>query len=141
MSTTTSTRAVPAGKVFGLAHKVQTSWQNTPAIFTGYETTKADFDTLLDSAAAAESSYQQSKAAAVASKAAAKNTYKQALAAAKAAYLQAVQTTDTEVATNLVARNTALTVLSRAANGARYFAKSKALSDADETNDAAAREL
>lgn len=137
----TPTHTVPPTQVFALAHKVQSSWQTSPALFTGYEIAKADFDTLLDAAAAADSHYQQVKAATVASKTTAKQAYKQALADAKAAYTQAMQTADVEASTALLARSSALVTLSRAAQGARYFAKSKALSDSDLANDTVGKNL
>lgn len=138
---TNPTRSVPARTVFALAHKVQTSWATHPAFFTGHKVAKDAYDAAIARAAEADSLYSQSRATQAAEVAAARLAKDAAIAAAKDAYSAATRAAAIRTEEALKERNVALLELSRLANGARYYAKSVALSDETNENDAAGREL
>lgn len=123
--------------VIDLAQKVLAQWQANPELFARSEVTQAELESLLTQATAALHAATDARTQRKNSTTLLKTTRDEAVAKARSDYETAVATLNGSVQTATQTASELLKQLSRAANGARYTAKAKALSDADSSNDKA----
>lgn len=141
MATTATKTNLPAKHILASAHKVKDQWETNGSLFANYKVGKTDFDTLLAEASAAEVAYNEAQLTRKTTKDRLQTEYETAVTEAKQKREAAEVELDQTVAVAAEVRRAKLTALSRASQGARFFAKSTALSDELEENDAAAKEL
>lgn len=132
---------VSSTSVLKLGYKVQSDWAANAALFAGYKTSKADYDSALERAAAAKAAATTKREQRSAELARVKAQKQEAIARLNSEYELLRQNLNTEVATAAAAEQAAMQEVSRLANGARYYAKYTALSDLDTANDAAAKAI
>lgn len=141
MTSTTTTRAIPGITTFALAAKVNDAWTQSPTLFAEYKVTKSDFDTALTEAQTADAEVRAAKANLAAEKMRLQAIRAEVIAKANKDLTDGIAAAKERADAAVARRNATLTTLSRLSNGARYHAKSIALSDADMANDATGKRL
>jgi len=136
-----TTNNIPSHRIIDTAHRIKSEWDATPAIFEGFRYPKSEFDTALTAANAAVAQYAEAKANRSAEKKRLRAIKDEEIAKLRATYTRASSVLDESFTEAGAARKAALLQLSRLAQGARYYAKSTALSDTDPTNDATGKRL
>lgn len=134
-------KIINARGVITSATKVLSAWHANPELFAEAHVSLPDFEARLQATAAASSAAILSRTAAKSEKTRLKQVE---LEQRKAAAL-AREAAEAELRTQVDAASSEETrlalELSRLANGLKYTAKAKALSDTDDANDAAAKRL
>lgn len=136
-----ATSNIATKSVLALGRKVLASWDAHPELFTGTEITR---DAFAAKVAGGETIHTEAQTLRAAHKLqrkqrdAAVNTQ---IAALRQKEKEESAALDVTLTAKLDAEMTVIHEISRLANGLRYTAKAKALSDADEGNDLAAKAL
>jgi len=139
--TRSRTFTISATNTLRLGYRVKSNWAEAPELFTGYKASQDEYHTALQHA---EEAHEKTKSVRERNRAEIKmqrEILKERIAKLRVGVQRREQTLKEELITVVELERSALIRLSKLAQGARYFAKSRALSDDKLENDGLGRRL